>query len=459
MRLCLRLLDLAASGFGLPTDRDPHVRHPQAGWRTQRLGLAPGSRSLLFSISDMGEPGPRNAAREAAPRHPPSNDADVAAEAVGRFVANGGRVSVQRPLGGAGAKLADSTPQEHSVRVCGRRLARCVRLGTVLELLLADAFASIAMLTLLTLLDDRSRPVATTRGATAAARAPIGHRSPTPGAPVRDDADYAPGPAATELMGHPTVDRARAAQHLVRTMEYQPERFARMRDEAVTAALTDGYPSTVSPKRSMSSQATGNGCRMTRCCGLRHPVVPQARLHAPSRARPQPGSQPLPPSRSAGSEAGTQMRARIGLFKVRRTPDCMAGYLSGCLGTAASQRRSARATFRRVRCCTRRFEPVLRGRCGQAATRRALRRSAELSLSRRRSWGDRAHDAVSPGPGDAPPEGDRDDRTVAPTYTPLARLRNDRPIGSHACRPQPPRSRPHRWLTRRDAGRPDGSTS
>lgn len=36
------------------------------------------------------------------------------------------------------------------------------------------------------------------------------------------------------------MDRARAAQHLVRTMGYQPERFARMRDQAVHVALTDG---------------------------------------------------------------------------------------------------------------------------------------------------------------------------------------------------------------------------
>ena len=43
-----------------------------------------------------------------------------------------------------------------------------------------------------------------------------------------------------ELLGHPAVDRARAAQHLVRTVGYHPERFARMRDEAVCAALGDG---------------------------------------------------------------------------------------------------------------------------------------------------------------------------------------------------------------------------
>ena len=36
------------------------------------------------------------------------------------------------------------------------------------------------------------------------------------------------------------MDRARAAQHLVRTIGYQPERFARMRDQAVHVALTDG---------------------------------------------------------------------------------------------------------------------------------------------------------------------------------------------------------------------------
>ncbi|GAA2165628.1 hypothetical protein FHX52_0844 [Humibacillus xanthopallidus] len=47
-------------------------------------------------------------------------------------------------------------------------------------------------------------------------------------------------PAAAELGGHPAVDRARAAHHLVRTIGYQPERFARMRDEAVHAALRDG---------------------------------------------------------------------------------------------------------------------------------------------------------------------------------------------------------------------------
>lgn len=54
-----------------------------------------------------------------------------------------------------------------------------------------------------------------------------------------DDADH-PGLAATELLGHPAVDRARAAQHLVRTIDYQPERFARIRDEAVVVALRDG---------------------------------------------------------------------------------------------------------------------------------------------------------------------------------------------------------------------------
>lgn len=48
-------------------------------------------------------------------------------------------------------------------------------------------------------------------------------------------------PAAAELRGHPAVDRARAAtQHLLRTIGYQPERFARMRNDAVHVALTDG---------------------------------------------------------------------------------------------------------------------------------------------------------------------------------------------------------------------------
>ena len=56
---------------------------------------------------------------------------------------------------------------------------------------------------------------------------------------MREDLD-ATRPAVTEIEGHPAVDRARAAQHLVRTIGYQPERFARMRDEAVHAALGDG---------------------------------------------------------------------------------------------------------------------------------------------------------------------------------------------------------------------------
>lgn len=57
---------------------------------------------------------------------------------------------------------------------------------------------------------------------------------------MSDDADQDPGQAAGRLLGHPGVDRARAAQHLVRTVGHQPERFARMRDEAVAAALSDG---------------------------------------------------------------------------------------------------------------------------------------------------------------------------------------------------------------------------
>lgn len=55
-----------------------------------------------------------------------------------------------------------------------------------------------------------------------------------------DDVDQEPGRAAGRLLGHPGVDRARAAQHLVRTVGLQPERFARIRDEAVAAALSDG---------------------------------------------------------------------------------------------------------------------------------------------------------------------------------------------------------------------------
>jgi hypothetical protein len=55
---------------------------------------------------------------------------------------------------------------------------------------------------------------------------------------VFHDADH-PGPAA-DVVGHPAVDRARAAQHLVRTIDHQPERFARIRDEAVAVALRDG---------------------------------------------------------------------------------------------------------------------------------------------------------------------------------------------------------------------------
>jgi hypothetical protein len=53
-------------------------------------------------------------------------------------------------------------------------------------------------------------------------------------------ADDGPGQATTELLGHPAVDRARAAQHLVRTIDYQPERFALIRDESVAEALRDG---------------------------------------------------------------------------------------------------------------------------------------------------------------------------------------------------------------------------
>jgi hypothetical protein len=56
---------------------------------------------------------------------------------------------------------------------------------------------------------------------------------------VFHDVDH-PGPAAKDVVGHPAVDRARAAQHLVRTIDHQPERFARIRDEAVAVALRDG---------------------------------------------------------------------------------------------------------------------------------------------------------------------------------------------------------------------------
>jgi hypothetical protein len=80
---------------------------------------------------------------------------------------------------------------------------------------------------------------------------PTAHRQVTPDLPVwsvlpaTDAEDASPVVAATELRGHPAVDRARAAQHLVRTVMYQPERFAVMRDQAVHAALADG----VAPQR------------------------------------------------------------------------------------------------------------------------------------------------------------------------------------------------------------------
>ena len=87
--------------------------------------------------------------------------------------------------------------------------------------------------------------------------------------------------AVTDLMGHPAVDRARAAQHLVRTVGYQPERFARMRDEAVHAALADG----VAPRRIAEAlevleeevlrmshdHSRGRADRPARVSSLRHP--------------------------------------------------------------------------------------------------------------------------------------------------------------------------------------------
>lgn len=91
-----------------------------------------------------------------------------------------------------------------------------------------------------------------------------------------DDDDDAPGLTATGLLGHPAVDRARAAHHLVRTVGHQPERFARMRDEAVAAALRDGV--SVQRVAQALDVLPADVQRMSRDHGLRTPAAGRAVL-------------------------------------------------------------------------------------------------------------------------------------------------------------------------------------